>query len=415
MKSPKRTTLELPEAYIHALEDVLGIELGDAKVRERTVKQTLERLAMGVSEISEGLTRNRADFIKSRYLKDNDLRRAYLAYYTTTNILKIWPPLRELAAGGFFDGETSLRVLDLGSGTGAAAWGLATWLAEEGELASRPAISIVLTDLLRENLRDAEQLWRRLQKHLPSSLPMTAQFQQFDMRHAPEGPVFETEPYDLITMMNVMNEVDESEDERLIRVLKSLLSASGALIMIEPSSREESRRALRFRDKLVDAGYTIYAPCTCDGHCPALQKEDDWCHTEIPWERPEFIRVMDDKIGTLRLSLKSTYIIATPLNQNLSDHSFSTLHRDFVHVGRVVSENFAEKGRTRMVICNELGKREYVMNTRDETKHNQEFTVAERYDLVRIDGVEERPHDMKVGQDGAVNIVWEATGARFCG
>src|SRR5258708_7741986 len=111
MKSPKRVPLVVPDAYIAALEEVLKMNLGSDHLRERETKQRIERLAVKVAELSEGLTRDRANFFATKYLKDAGLREAYLAYYTTTNLLKIWPPLRELAIGGFFD-RPAMKVLD---------------------------------------------------------------------------------------------------------------------------------------------------------------------------------------------------------------------------------------------------------------------------------------------------------------
>ena len=87
--------------------------------------------------------------------------------------------------------------------------------------------------------------------------------------------------------------------------------------MIEPSTREQSRRALRFRDRMVEHGFTVFAPCTRTGVCPALADETNWCHTEVKWQRPEFIRAIDDLAGTLRLSLKFTYAVFLSADQNL--------------------------------------------------------------------------------------------------
>jgi ribosomal protein RSM22 (predicted rRNA methylase) len=210
------------------------------------------------------------------------------------------------------------------------------------------------------------------------------------------------EKYDLITMMNVLNEVDESVDTMLIDTLRALLADGGAVIMIEPSTREQSRRALRFRDRLVENGMHIYAPCTRKGNCPALVEEDDWCHTEVRWQRPNFIKAIDDLAGTLRLSLKSTYAVALSEDRNLADVKLGC--RDFLTAGRIVSEVADEKGRVRMTICNDRGKPEYVLNKRDKSETNATVRSAKRYDLVTIEAIEIREHDVKIGGETVFNI-----------
>ncbi len=241
--------------------------------------------------------------------------------------------------------------------------------------------------------------------------------------------------------MNVLNEVDEAHDANIIAMLGSRLAAGGAIVMIEPASREESRRALRFRDRMVEAGFHVYAPCCRTGGCPALEDEDNWCHTEIAWERPEFIKAIDDEVGTLRLSLKSTYAVFFREDVNVVDfsnesardrRSFDSVNflppgrkeiysaqddnsggARFLKTGRVVSERFDEKGRVRMFICNERGRNEYVMNKRDKSAGNRDALKAERYDLVQIEGVEERQHDVKIGMDGVFHTLINAEGCEI--
>jgi ribosomal protein RSM22 (predicted rRNA methylase) len=153
----------------------------------------------------------------------------------------------------------------------------------------------------------------------------------------------------------------------------------------------------------------VYAPCTRDGGCPALLDEDDWCHTEVRWQRPEFIKFVDDLAGTLRLSLKFTYGVFLNHDKNLSD-----LHqpeRNYQTTGRIVSEVFLEKGRTRLILCNQEGRREHILNTRDKTAENRDLIKAERYDLVVTRDLEVREHDVKVTSRSVFNIKSDHSGA----
>src|SRR5579872_1481575 len=119
----KRIPLQLPDEYLTALSERFGFELSHGNLATRAGKAYIAKKAENVSRISEGLTKSRRTFLASDYLKNKETREAYALYYMTTNILKIIQPLRELAISGFFEKE-NLRVLDLGTGTGAAVWGL---------------------------------------------------------------------------------------------------------------------------------------------------------------------------------------------------------------------------------------------------------------------------------------------------
>ena len=388
--------LILPQEYIHTLESYLDItDLSGLGVR---------RYAEAVGRISHGLTKEHESYVTSRYLKDEETRKAYLLYYSTINLLKIWPPLRELSRSGFFAGKGTLRHLDLGSGPGTATWGLATYLKEE-----QPSIAQLVTrstDALKENLRLVEQFARLFSKQIsPLEVRLTTAPLDLSNLNANEA---DSSIHDLITMMNVLAELDDEHDAAIIELLSNKLTEAGAIVMIEPSRKSESRRALRFRDRMAAAGFNVYAPCCKTGSCPALEDEGNWCHTEIDWQRPDFIREIDDRVGTLRLSLKSTYVVFLKRDFNVSD-TFRA-GRDFAKTGRVVSELFKEKGRARMFICNERGRREYVLNKRDKSPTNSDVLKTARYDLVQIEGVEEREHDVKIGGEAVFHTLISAEG-----
>lgn len=393
--------LHVPVEYAKALEEVLrkiglpSLDLSENALRTKEGKRWVERVARSVSEISRGLTRDRDTFIAGRYLSDKDLHEAYLAYFTTTNLLKPWPTLRELAWSGFFRGRTQLRHLDIGTGTGAAIWSLATYLKHEHPGVLR--LNSIATDLLKQNIETVRRFAENIGPKLnPLQLNIST-----DLWTLPSALPPAWEKFDVITMMNVLNEVSEDSDATIIQSIESLLAEGGAVIMIEPSAKEPSRRALRFRDRMVAEGYHVYSPCTKNGGCPALLEEDNWCHTAFDWERPAFIRAIDDVTGNLRLTLKSTYAVFLREDANLSDVLQG--HRDFLSAGRVVSELFNEKGRARSYICNERGRREYLWNKRDKTGENREMLELKRYDLVQIQGVEVRATDVKVGQEARIH------------
>lgn len=399
------SVLTIPPEYTRALEEVLGITLSKDALNQRETKNRVRRIAEHVAQISEGLTLDRDEFVRSAYLRDEEQQQAYLLYYTTTNLLKIWPPLRELARSGFFEEHSEIRHLDIGTGTGAAVWGLATYLGQEQPTVR--TLSTRATDKLPKNLKLVERFATAF-KSIPKLVLSTSQLDLTELFEPNESLSDHPPKHDLITMMNVLAEIDETHDEKIAKYVDVSLAEGGAIIMIEPASRELSRRALRFRNRMVVAGWHVYSPCCKSGGCPALDEKDNWCHTEIAWERPEFIRAIDDEIGTLRLSLKCTYAVFVRQDLNLSDTLLG--RRDFQAAGRVVSELFDEKGRYRAFICNEAGRREFVMNKRDKSSSNRDIAKLKRYDLVQIDGIEPREHDVKVGSGSRVYRMSDSEG-----
>lgn len=401
----KHERLIVPQNYVTAIEQTLGIELSPNAIKTKVGKQALEKYARSVEKLSAGLTKDRKSLLASSYLNDNDLRKAYLLYYTTTNLLKIIPPLREFFLTKDIEEKKKLRILDLGCGMGAASLGALHYLRDE--LKYQGDIELVMSDNVNENLWLAATVLRSFDNSQMSSTT----FIQHDLRNwtnrtnVTDG-VTDHAPYDLIFAMNVLNELSEESDSVFLENALSLLEKDGALMMIEPATRNESRRLLRFRDLSVGSGATIYSPCTRQADCPALINPNDWCHTEIAWERPKFIEAIDELVGNVRLSLKSTYLVITKNGDTLP----SRLGKE--KLSRVVSELFIEKGRRRVFLCNTDGRHEFVMNIRDKSASNSDVLELERYDLIDLSGEEVREHDRRITEASGVTLMLRSSGAR---
>lgn len=393
----KRTKLSVPQNYVSNLERLLGLELSHEALISKKGRRALEPFVKGVSALSAGLTKNKNELIERKYLRTDDIRDAYLLYFTTTNFLKVIQPINEWLP--YFKGDT-VRILDLGCGTGAATWGLLHYLSMNEHCIKK--VEIVFADYIKENLDICKKLFA-LQEVV---LEMHADYHQIDIKDdRVVKKVFGEAKFDLIIMMNTLNELPEEGDEERINTFTSLLADDGALLIIEPASKSESRRLLSFRDTAVWKKMTVYSPCTHQMNCPSLIKADDWCFNEVEWERPEFIRYIDDEVGNVRLSLKYTYIILTK--------NGTTLHGNLglPSASRIVSEVFAEKGRTRATICDDNGRGEHILNKRDKSLNNKLFIDSERFDLLTLQDTEKREHDTRILESSSVSIVLPILGA----
>lgn len=373
----------VPEAFIDYLEKRLAISLRSPRSKD------LEPVARAVAALSHRLTRKseRNEFIASTYLDDEGVRRGYLAYFTTANLPKISHPLNELALSGFLDRVDSLRILDLGAGTGAMSLGTAFWMREH-----RPSLQLQFS-VADRSLAAVTECCRALD----ALFGMTAHAMETDLEgdHEMAGG-----PYDLILAGNLLNELSSSGQTRLKTGLRHMLHEDGFVILIEPALKGTSRGILQFRDAMLDEGWHVYAPCVTRRSCPALQNPEDWCHQSVEWQRPAFVEWIDERIGLVKRSLKYSYVVMARKDVNVAEFTFG--QRDFAGQFRVVSDRFDEKGRTRLFVCNDAGRNEAVMNTRDRMDGNESFAGLERYDLVQIERFERRRNDFKIGSTTTV-------------
>jgi ribosomal protein RSM22 (predicted rRNA methylase) len=106
---------------------------------------------------------------------------------------------------------------------------------------------------------------------------------------------------DLVTLAYVL---DELPPALIGRVADELWSLTGdTLIVVEPGTPAGWRRAMVVRDRLIDAGAHLVAPCPHQADCPLAAP--DWCHfarrvarsrlhrlakkAEVPWEDEKYI------------------------------------------------------------------------------------------------------------------------------
>jgi SAM-dependent methyltransferase len=320
------------------------------------------------------------------YMRDTSLRHAYFAYYATANMLKLSVPLDELACSPTFPAwsRASLSVLDVGCGTGTSLLGLLAWMESRGHQCD--ALAYHGMDVAPEAAAFLLRLHPHLQHILPERvLTVTADVSDLASSDAP------LTPHNLIILSNVLNELRERDPARLSDWLRKRLAADGAVIVIEPALRETSRVLLQLRDALLPMGWTVYAPCFRQAACPALDDLRDWCHHDLPWERPSWMKSVDDRIGHVKLSLKFSYLVLNLTGDTLQAHlrPDGSLHR-------VVSERFDEKGRTRCFLCGADGRRPFMLNRRDAGDMNDAFRSIKRFDIVRVDGHVVRDHDARI-------------------
>jgi ribosomal protein RSM22 (predicted rRNA methylase) len=374
----------LSTAFLH----VLSARIGWSSLNERG-PQGFEDLSHGVAELSRIFTRDRHE-LEAQYLADERLRRAYLSYFLPVNAAKVQTLLDELPESDLHVSSQKggpFRVLDVGSGPGTASLAALDWMQRPS--CRQRGIEVTAVDGVRVALNEAQDLWNA---YCRISAPDHARLHCVHTNLERNGwvkSIDHSDPYHVIILANTLNELYRTSDDpvqrqvRMIQVLLGRLHHDGALIIIEPALRQTTRNLHRVRDRLLMLhACTIYSPCLHEQSCPALVKEDDWCHEERPWTPPPWITAIDKEVRFIKDALKFSYAIfrrdgatIVPRNQD---------------VFRVVSELRVLKGDSRAWLCNETGRPEVGRLDRDEAENNASVAEWHRGAIVHISGIEKK-------------------------
>ncbi|MGW3149133.1 small ribosomal subunit Rsm22 family protein [Streptomyces sp. NPDC001177] len=145
--------------------------------------------------------------------------------------------------------------VDAGGGTGAATWAVsATW---DGV---RP---VTVLDWAEPALA----LGREIAAANPALRDATWQRSRI-------GAALTIESTDLVTVSYVLNELSAADRAALV---DAAAAAAQAVVIVEAGTPAGYARVIEARDRLIDAGFQVAAPCPHSAACPIVPGED-WCH-----------------------------------------------------------------------------------------------------------------------------------------
>lgn len=176
---------------------------------------------------------------------------AYAAYRMPATHAALSRALGDVADRGL----APRSLLDLGGGTGAAAWAAA------GAFESLETVTVL------DQVEDALALGRELVRGGPSEVLANATFAR---AVAGDWPSLQA---DLVTVSYVLSELDEPAQHALVA---DAMHRGQAVVVAEPGTPDGYARVLRVRSTLVDAGWTLLGPCPHASACPL--EGSDWCH-----------------------------------------------------------------------------------------------------------------------------------------
>jgi SAM-dependent methyltransferase len=364
----------------------------------------LTAVARAVAELSDIFV-GRSPW-RGAYASSAALRRAYLDYYLPVNLPKVRVPLGEwLRDEPTRLAGAPLHCLDLGSGPGTAIVGLLDFLRTLPPERRPSAVRAVALDQSFESLRDSAALVERVARLVPG-LAVSFEPLRVDLV-ADRSELFPLAAskgrFDLVLAANVLCEIIREarngweQAARLVEAAaRDLLSARGAVVIIEPGLRETARDLHRLRDRWLASGTLhVRAPCLHEATCPALATARDWCIAELPWYPPERVSRLNQRTGLRKESLKFSYVLLTAAPSATPSS----------RIWRVVSDVLDLKGERRVYLCADGHWIVLAVLKRTSGPVADAFVRMRRGDLVELDGLERKGAIFRLGPGASLRRI----------
>jgi SAM-dependent methyltransferase len=346
-------------------------------------------LARAVHRVSEAYLRQQGSPRELR--ADREALCARLKFFLPRDLPKIMAPLAELAAVHAFPAHSALRVLDLGAGLGTTSLGLAEFAF------GLPGVTQIEVDALdcdAQALAIAAELgsgWARLRGNDLRLRTRCASLDAAALAHA-RGP------YDLIVLGFVLNELgDQCSDPvghhgEWLQRCSELLSPDGALIVLEPALRAQSRTLQEVRSRFARSPGPpyVFAPCLHQEACPLLARERDWCHEQLALTFPARLATIARDAGLRSASPTFSYLTLHRAPRSLRELDAGD------RLQRIVSGALPSKGKLEFLICGEGSPPRIRRLDRHASDANRPLSDARRGDVLRVTG--QRPADAPVLQ-----------------
>ena len=264
-----------PPSYPPELE-AYWLRAAQAESRASSDRDALQRLLPDIRRLADRFTTARPPAeAAGDYLRDTRDCVAYSLYFAPQTHARLAHILAELPP--FPETPPPLRVLDLGSGTGAASWALLD------RLGRRP-VALRVCDRSRAAIRCLHDSFAALRAaRWPEATLRTdcAALEDFSAGN---------EFFDVILLHYVLNELAPDARRTLLGRAARALAPGGRLIVCEPLLRDagDYLRDLR-AGALADLGLHLLAPCPHERACPLGEP----CHDVRTWILPRSLQILN--------------------------------------------------------------------------------------------------------------------------
>lgn len=258
-------------------------------------RQHRRELPGDIRHLSHLLTDERGD-LRRDYLADPAALSAYMRYFLPWNIYRLGVLFSGLALDPGGDApEAGATVIDLGTGPLTAP--LALWMSRP-HLRKRP-LTFVCVDRAPKPMRLGLDALSSMAEGHGGLAPWKVTLVK--------GPLDARlrEKADLLIMANALNEVlhrGEDQDlpenaDALAQHLRSMLTPTGAALIVEPGVRPSAHLIAALRRGLLHHGLKPLAPCPHTGPCPMSGRGyTAWCHFNFEAETaPAWLKKLSDE------------------------------------------------------------------------------------------------------------------------
>jgi ribosomal protein RSM22 (predicted rRNA methylase) len=331
------------------------------------------RLGPRIAELSRAYNEGTAEGKKTKLPLE-----ARIAFSFPRDVPKGSAAVREVVAG--LASDRPLRILDLGAGLGAMTWGIARALGAAGHTG---AIEALLIDEDAEALKAAAAIAREAHASgavLGGGAPLSITTRVGGVAQFAEARA------DIAVLGQVLSELNPhgNAGARLaehVSLVQRLLQQAATVVIVEPALRDRTRHLHALRDRLVDAGAFVHAPCLHSAHCPALASPDDWCHEDLTAvDLPPWVAPLAKAAGLRWQGLTFSYVV-------LRCEAPERPARAGIHF-RVTSDLLKSKGKTELFACRADGQRQRIRRLERE---GEELDALNRGDIVTISTLDGTP------------------------
>lgn len=367
----------------HCLDEIVPVLMGawrrmhkEAGPADKLQTREFRRVVTAVEKLQSGLETSNG-LVGQDYFSDRELLGAYLLYQWVVHYQQGLSILGELP-------QEPRRVLDICSGPGAFALAAI----------KHGATDVIATDQNLMALELGAEVCGR------SGHPL--KIRPWDCRKKPlsvEGK------FDLIILGHCLTELFPSSEVNwqvkqmeFLSMLFNRLTPDGFLVVVDNSYLDTNRRILQLRDKLVERGIPVQAPCVWKGECPALQVKNSPCYAQREFFKPYIVKEIQRAAQINLGSLKMSYVIFRQQQAGWPELPQQNLYR-------IISPPVDSFYGTRFYLCGVDGKKNLGTRLTTIPKEARGFDYLKRGELIAVENCQEHQNALDITENSKLKIV----------
>ncbi len=378
MKVPESLSLAFGSEFERLISDFIHQEkllpedqsLSSNRFLSRAVVPHIHKL----SQLFNREEKNQASSLPA-YWKDSsnpqNLRLTYFLYFMPCNLFRMASIWAELSRLGFRWQPKTLHGIEFGSGPASGLCGIAA--GEKFASVNAPASAQWALIEQDQAILDLGAKWAQTYTQNLGTLDwgLRTFHRKIDLKR---GFLPKTAPvFNLWIMSYYLNELEISPQELaplLIDAWNDHLEQEGLVILMEPALRLQSRKLLELRKAILEEqkrrqknDLTILLPCLGHQNCGALESPDDWCHEEVTWWRPPYIKKLDSLAQLDRKSLPFSYLVIAKTKRSREEILPALNRAPESQRHRLVSPAHSEGRDLEFFTCGQDGKKRARLRT----------------------------------------------------